>query len=412
MMTIRVPVKLESVVAAVGCICAGSAGCGTEGPEHLARSSSAITHGSPDAEDEGVVAIVGAPGTTACSGTLIAPHLVLTAGHCTVPLITQGGSVVFGPTLDGSIATIPIARAVAHPQFDLATLTNDVGVLVLASSAPVAPIPPGATTPPIGASVEIVGWGLTGQDAGDTGVKRQGMAVVTAAAATTFGVGATPSQPCEGDSGGPALETVNGVVAVVGITSHGDSACVTGATYTRVDAYLASFIAPTIASFAPGSAAAGAPCLFPEQCTAGPSACVTAPDDSSLSYCTVSCRENADCPAAMICASVADLGSQCRYPVPTPGTYGSACASDAGCIQGECTTTGICALRCSAAAPTCPSGFSCTNTAGIDFFCIGSPPAVEGGACSLLPAPGAGGLRWLAVGIFLLQVARRRPGRR
>ena len=74
-----------------------------------------------------------------CSGALIAPSVVLTAGHCTVPLITQGGSVVFGPTLDGSIATIPIARAVAHPQFDLATLTNDVGVLVLASSAPVAP---------------------------------------------------------------------------------------------------------------------------------------------------------------------------------------------------------------------------------------------------------------------------------
>ncbi|HEY3816982.1 MAG TPA: trypsin-like serine protease [Polyangiaceae bacterium] len=403
--------KLEWLVVAVGCASACRLGPADDAPEVAARSSSAITAGASDQGDEAVVAIVDATGTTACSGTVVAPYIVLTAGHCTVPIVVEGGSVVFGASLGGPIASIPIARAVPHPQFDLATLTNDVGILVLASAAPVAPVPLGASVPAVGASVRIVGWGLTGEDAGDSGQKRQGTAVVTAVDAATFAVGPTPSQPCEGDSGGPALETANGVESLVGVTSHGDSACLSGATYTRVDVFVASFIAPTMAAFSPASAAPGATCLFPEQCSGGASACVAAADDPTLGYCTASCRENADCPAAMICVDIPDGGSQCRYPVPTPGAYGAACGSDADCAEGECTTTGVCALRCVAEAPTCPAGFACTNTADIDFFCIGSPPAVEGGACALAPAHRADDSPWLAVGALGLGVVRRRSRR-
>jgi hypothetical protein len=410
MMKLRVPhVKLAWVVAAVAC--AGTClGCSDRAPEPVARSSSAITGGSSDTGDQAMVAIVGASGTTACSGTLVTPHLVLTAGHCTTPDILEGGSVVLGASLTSPVATIPIAKAVPHPQFDLATLTNDVALLVLASAAPATPVPLGASAPGVGSTVRIVGWGLTGEDAGDMGEKRQGTSTVTAVDATTFGVASTPSQPCAGDSGGPALATAGGVEAVVGVTSHGDVACADGATYTRVDAYLASFLQPTMAAFAPGSAATGVTCLFPEQCAGGASECIVAPDDASLSYCTSPCQKNTDCPATMACVAVSGAGSQCRYPLPTPGTYGATCTGDTDCVEGQCTTTGVCALPCDPASPTCPADFACTNTADIDFYCIATPPtpaASKGGGCELAP-PGRSFAWAAAAALALVATCRRR----
>lgn len=405
-------VKLKRVFAAIGCGCACFIGCASDPPETVARSSSAITQGSPDSGDEAVAAIVAASGVTACSGTLIAPHLLLTAGHCAAPEVIQGGTVVLGASLTDGVA-IPIAKAVIHPQFDPASLTNDVAILVLGSAATAAPVPPGTDAPEVGATVRIVGWGLTAQDAGDTGLKRQGAAAVTAVDVLTFGVASVPSQPCEGDSGGPALAMANGVESVVGITSHGDVACVQGATYTRVDALLASFIQPTMTQFAAGSAGAGEVCLFPEQCAGGAVACVVAPDDASLSYCTVACRENADCPAAMACVDIVGAGSQCRYPVPTPGAYGAGCTGSPDCLEGECTTTGICALRCVPDGATCPAGFECTNTSGIDFFCIGTPPpTVEGAGCALAPTGRPVSLLWVMPVALTLRLARRRARRR
>ncbi|MGD0529963.1 MAG: trypsin-like serine protease, partial [Polyangiaceae bacterium] len=237
--------KLERALMAIGFACVPLLACTTDASEVAARSSSAITNGAADSGDPAVVAIVGSSGTTECSGTLVGPYIVVTAGHCSVPEVVQGGHIAQGSSLADAGATIPIALAVAHPQFDLSTLTNDIAILVLASAAPATPVPLGTSPPAVGATVDLVGWGLTAEDAGDSGQKRQGQSTVTSLASTTFDVASMPSQPCEGDSGGPALATSNGVEAVVGITSHGDSACVAGATYTRVDAYLASFIQPT-----------------------------------------------------------------------------------------------------------------------------------------------------------------------
>jgi hypothetical protein len=326
---------------------------------------------------------------TACSGTVIDPHFVLTAGHCIVPEIARGASVVIGSTAAAPTAAIPVALSRVDPAYDPVTRTHDAALLVLAGAAPVAPVPLAAVGPSLGASVKMVGWGETAGDAGDYGTKRTGTALVVATDALTFQVGPGPSLPCTGDSGGPALLSLNGAESIVGITSHGDPACVVSASYTRADAVTADFIEPTFAALGAGSASPGTRCLYPEQCAGGPGACVTSLDEPGLAYCTEGCSASADCPSGMLCVAVGSNDSQCRYPVPTPGAFGGRCVADSDCLVGVC-ASGACSIRCTPAGETCPGDSVCEEQGtGIDFFCVAPPPAVTGSACAVVSPLGS-----------------------
>ena len=52
-----------------------------------------------------------------------------------------------------------------------------------------------------------------------------------------------PSQPCEGDSGGPIFEDRDGRLVLIGVTSYGDPQCIRFAVATRTDAF-ADFLEP------------------------------------------------------------------------------------------------------------------------------------------------------------------------
>lgn len=360
--------------------------CVVPGLIALATIVPLVTHGAGDASDPAVVAIVTSDGVVDCSGTVIAPNFVLTAGHCIVPQIAQGASVVFGSTVATPSASIPLVASRVDPSFDPITLANDAAIVVLGAAAPATSIPLATAPPAVGSSLRIVGWGKTGGDAGDIGTKRSGTTVVTSVAGTTFAVAPSPSQPCEGDSGGPAFGATGDVV---GITSHGDEACQEGAVYTRVDAVAVDFVAPTLAALGNGTAGTGQRCLYPEQCAAGAAACIAAADDPNVTYCSVSCTENADCTDGMLCVTIGESGSQCRYPFPTPGTIGSACTTDADCVEGTC-MTGMCSATCVPGGQPCPGSSQCTFLGGIEFACTSpGPPLPEGGASCALTSPPA-----------------------
>ena len=351
-----------------------------------------VTHGAPDSADPAVVAIVDASGHTACSGTVIDPHFVLTAAHCVVPQIEHGARVVFGASVASSTQSVPVAMLSADPAYDPGTFANDAALVVLGASAPVAPAQLGTQPPATGSVVTVVGWGETAVDAGDEGTKRVGSAMVSAVASLSFDVDPDPSQPCVGDSGGAAFAPGSGGGAVlVGITSHGDAACVTRATFTRVDAVTAGFVAPTIAALGPGTVEVGARCYFPEQCKAGgAAACIAAKDQPGLSYCTTACTSSTGCPAGMVC-DTGVAGGSCVYPVPTPGAFGGACRVDSDCYDGVC-GDGICTVSCVPTDDTCPSGATCQNQeGGIDFYCVPQPPSsAPGGGCSAGVASSSG----------------------
>ena len=140
--------------------------------------------------------------------------------------------------------TVAVAEVAAHPSFDAVTYANDIGVVVLAAAAPVAPTAWRSTpleASLVGATVRIVGFGVDSSSGDGSRQKRTGTTTVNAEAAESFDFGADPSMTCFGDSGGPAFATIDGQEVLVGVTSTGDPACAAWGRDTRVDAY-ASFV--------------------------------------------------------------------------------------------------------------------------------------------------------------------------
>ena len=360
----------------------------------------AITNGSDDTGDPAVVTF------GACSGTLIAPRVVLTAGHCIWGQDFASQRVRFGEHLASPAQERLILEGRVHPDFDATTLANDIGVLLL-------DLPPDGVDPvpmfsgpfgdaQVGATVRLVGFGITApNDPPEAfGTKRQGTATVTAWLATAFVDQPAPSATCQGDSGGAVL--LDGALA--GVISQADTGCRSFGVRTRVDAYRQSFIEPYIASIQPGAAGIGEPCVETQQCASG--ACAQAPDDPNLRYCTADCAGAADCPATMLC-----IDRRCRFMGPTPGALGAACDRNADCdgwlcVGPEVGAPRICSIDCVAsAAEPCPIGYRCGETPNApgSTVCLAIPAAAPDGGCSEagVPRSGIGVLALLLVALLV-----------
>jgi len=199
------------------------------------RAALPIIGGAPDVDDPNVVGLVNQSGQLACTGTLLAPQVVLTAAHCLE--LEAPTSVFFGsdPMVDGRL--LPVDSFAKHPEFDLLALANDVGVVRLAAPAPAGAEPAelAAAPPPMGTPVRFVGFGYTEVGpGGDYGKKRHVTTAVTLVTATTFGYGVAT---CNGDSGGPAFVSEGGREVLAGVTSSGDSTCASFGLDTRVDVH-------------------------------------------------------------------------------------------------------------------------------------------------------------------------------
>jgi len=184
-----------------------------------------------DAIAPSVVTIVGSRGNF-CTGTVVAPRVVLTAAHCVVP----GADYKILDRSGGKVELRGVRRVAIHPGFnsqgmrqhrasaDVALLLLDLplaGKRQVSVGVPRTPVLAGSRFTIVGNGVTIRGDGRSG------GVTRKAELVVTGQPGTwqirlvdpaTGGTRAGLSA-CTGDSGGPVFESgVNGT-AVVGVVS-------------------------------------------------------------------------------------------------------------------------------------------------------------------------------------------------
>ena len=199
-----------------------------------------------------------------CTGTLIAPDVVLSAGHC--GSITGGAGVAspasyppqlidvyIGSNKPGQGERVPVSRVIAHPSYLLSD-GYDISILKLSRASTKAP------TPVSGAAEEslwapstmetIVGFGATeeGGDTPDTLQKAQVPITTDAYCANAYDSFEAQTQicagypeggvdTCQGDSGGPMFgTTAAGVRRLVGATSWGEGCARPGkpGVYARV----------------------------------------------------------------------------------------------------------------------------------------------------------------------------------
>jgi len=201
-----------------------------------------------------------------CTGTVVAPTVVLTAAHCVradavgeEDLFPAELRFAFGPDSAEPLAVVEPVWVESDSRFDPWgwTWAHDVAVLVFAeplqmSLPDLRPLELSCEVPSredlVGQDVQVVGYGLTDPEGLEVNTERF-WAVLEVQDLTAYDVsvyGDGERGICYGDSGGPVLwNAPGGGIHVGGVASTGEESCLDVAYYVRSD-HSCDFITPFV----------------------------------------------------------------------------------------------------------------------------------------------------------------------
>ncbi len=257
-----------------------------------------------------VVALVTSQ-SSLCTGTVVAPRLILTAAHCLAELPPVSTLTVFyGTGLESQMSASATGYG-AHPEFDPEGRDDiyDYGYVELGVDFN---SPDGLILPIIdqdewdetirkGHAVTLVGFGEdpnAENPAQSLGVKRKVETTIKrfSEAGLEFFAGGDGHDSCQGDSGGPAfVRLANGTVRLAGITSRGSDPCGEGGFYGAPFAALAWVRDETGVDLLPADCEAGdcldmtPPAEKERRCSVGASGSATPPWSLALLV-LIACR--------------------------------------------------------------------------------------------------------------------------
>jgi trypsin len=350
-------------------IAAATAGCGAapggEQAERVGTDALPISGGTLDMDDAAVFQEFTrySDAVSACTASLIAPNLLLTARHC----VSEGAgeNVICGRTEfmapvtgDNTVATnatAPNDKSIFYRGAEVRVPSSgsdlcgfDIALIILATPVPpsqASPLVPRIDRPVVpGEEYTAVGYGVNEGGERNPGRMQRGDLAVKCLASECAEFGLAPTEfmgetgVCSGDSGGPALDTEG---KVIGVVSRGSDPCETpiygqvsswGSFLTQAafDAAASGGYEPPFWAFSgssdrdPTLTDAGDPCTDTSECSPG-TVCYFDSDPSEAA-CRPVCQNDRQCGDGKECQSGFDVqgGGLCfDLPKPAANTPGS-----------------------------------------------------------------------------------------